>query len=59
MLAAKEPTMQELLSKMRKTNITYNFKNKGDNVHHEILLPEYADKKFLSVSEFMNEVEKM
>jgi hypothetical protein len=41
-----------------KTNITYNFKNKGGNVHHEILLPEYADKKFLSVSEFMNEVER-
>lgn len=44
--------------KYEKTNVTYNFKNKGDNVHHEILLPEYADKKFLSVSEFMNEVER-
>ena len=44
--------------KDEKTNIIYNFKNKEDNVYHKILLPEYADKKFLYVSEFMNEIEK-
>lgn len=40
------------------TNVTYNFSNKGDNVYHTILLPEYVDKKFNSISEFMNEVER-
>lgn len=44
--------------KDKKTSITYNFKNKGDNVYHKVLLPEYADKKFLSVSQLMNEVEE-
>ena len=43
--------------KDNKTNITYNFKHKGDNVYHTILLPEHADKRFASVTEFMNEVE--
>ena len=40
------------------TNVTYNFSNKGDNVYHAILLPEYVDKKFNSISELMNEVER-
>ena len=40
------------------TNITYNFSNKGDNVYHAMLLPEHADQKFNSVSEFTNEVER-
>jgi hypothetical protein len=31
--------------KDERSNITYNFKNKGDNVYHNILLPEYVDKK--------------
>ena len=39
------------------TNITYNFKHKGDNVYHTVLLPEHADKRFNSVAKFMNEVE--
>lgn len=43
--------------KDNKTNITYNFKHKGDNVYHTVLLPEHADKRFNSVAEFMNEVE--
>lgn len=43
--------------KDNKTNITYNFKHKGDNVYHAVLLPEHADKRFNSVAEFMNEVE--
>jgi hypothetical protein len=43
--------------KDEKTNVTYNFSHKGDNVYHTILLPEYANKKFSSVSEFMNLVE--
>jgi hypothetical protein len=42
-----------------KTNITYNFQRKDDNVHHEILLPEYVDKKFKNVSTLMNEVERI
>jgi len=33
-------------------------KNKGDNVYHKILLPEHVDKKFNSISELMNEVER-
>jgi len=45
--------------KDEKTNITYNFSHKGDNVYHAILLPEYVNKKFLSVSELMNEVERV
>ena len=44
--------------KDERSNITYNFKNKGDNVYHAILLPEHVDKKFNSISEFMNEVER-
>ena len=43
--------------KDNKTNVTYNFKHKGDNVYHTVLLPEHADKRFASVAEFMNEVE--
>jgi hypothetical protein len=41
-----------------KTGEVYNFQKKGDNAYHKILLPEYADKKFNSISEFMNEVER-
>ena len=43
--------------KDNKTNVTYNFKHKGDNVYHTVLLPEHADKRFNSLAEFMNEVE--
>jgi len=43
--------------KDEKTNVTYNFSHKGDNVYHTVLLPEHANKKFSSVSEFMNLVE--
>ena len=45
--------------KDEKTNVTYNFSHKGDNVYHAILLPEYINKKFLSISELMNEVERV
>ena len=44
--------------KDQQTGVIYNFLKKGDNVYHEILLPEYADKKFHSVSEFMNLIER-
>ena len=44
--------------KDQQTGVIYNFSKKGDNVYHEILLPEYADKKFHSVSEFMNLIER-
>jgi Ti-type conjugative transfer relaxase TraA len=43
--------------KDQKTNITYNFSNRGDNVYHEILLPEVVDQKFKNISELMNAVE--
>ena len=41
----------------QKTNITYNFSNRLDNVYHQILLPEYVDQKFKNLSELMNAVE--
>ncbi|HJK87185.1 MAG TPA: AAA family ATPase [Candidatus Megaira endosymbiont of Nemacystus decipiens] len=44
--------------KDQRTNVTYNFSEKGDNVYHEILLPEYVSTKFKSVSELMNLVEE-
>lgn len=47
-----------IIIKDQKTNITYNFRNKGDNVHHEILLPEGVDKKFKNSAVLMNEVER-
>ena len=43
--------------KDEKTNVTYNFSHKGDNVYHTVLLPQHVNKKFSSVSEFMNLVE--
>ena len=43
--------------KDQKTNITYNFSNKGDNVYHEIIIPEGVDQKFKNISELMNAVE--
>ena len=41
----------------QKTNITYNFSNRGDNVYHDILLPNGIDQKFKNISELMNAVE--
>ena len=40
-----------------KTNITYNFSNRGDNVYHQILLPAGVDRKFENIIELMNAVE--
>jgi len=40
-----------------KTNITYNFSNRPDNVYHEILLPEHVDRRFKNLSELMNTIE--
>lgn len=40
------------------TNVIYNFQNKGDNVYHEIMLPEGVDQKYKSVAELMNEIER-
>lgn len=28
------------------SNISYNFSDRGDNVYHNILLPDYVDQKF-------------
>ena len=41
-----------------RTNITYNFQKRGDNVYHEILLPEEVDQKFKNTQILMNEVER-
>ena len=43
----------------KKTGEVFNFKNKGDNVYHEVLLPEGVNKKFKSISEFSNAVEQI
>ena len=43
--------------KDEKTNIIYNFQNRGDNVYHVILLPDHVDKKFKNTAVLMNEVE--
>ena len=40
-----------------KTNVTYSFFNRGDNVYHKILLPDHIDKKFKNISVLMNTVE--
>jgi len=40
------------------TNVIYNFQNKGDNVYHEIMLPEGVDQKYKSVAVLMNEIER-
>ena len=40
-----------------KTNIVYNFQNRGDNVYHAILLPDYVNPKFKNTSELMNAIE--
>lgn len=41
-----------------RTNVTYNFQKRGDNVYHEILLPEGVDQKFKNTQILMNEVER-
>lgn len=41
-----------------KTNINYNFSNRGDNIYHEIFLPTGVVEKFKSSKILMNEVER-
>ncbi|MDC0864330.1 AAA family ATPase [Rickettsiaceae bacterium] len=36
----------------------FNFTNHGGNAYHEMLLPEYVDKKFKNAEGFSNEVER-
>ncbi|CAN0566712.1 unnamed protein product, partial [Ectocarpus sp. 12 AP-2014] len=48
-----------LTIKDNSTNIIYNYKNKGDNVYHEILLPEGVSNKFKSSDKLMNEIERI
>ena len=45
--------------KDEKTNVIYNFQNRGDDVYHEILLPDHVDKKFKNTAVLMNEVERL
>ena len=42
----------------QKTNVTYNFSDRKDNVYHEILLPDYVDSKFKLTTNLMNLVEE-
>jgi hypothetical protein len=44
--------------KDERTNVTYNFTSRGDNVYHTVLLPEGVDKKFKDRAILMNEVER-
>lgn len=39
--------------------VIYNFQGKGDNVYHEILLPDGADQKFKDTKTLMNAIEKI
>lgn len=48
-----------LIIKDERTNITYNFSTKGDNVYHAVLLPNYVDQKFKDPRVLMNEVERL
>ncbi|MCZ6924021.1 MAG: AAA family ATPase [Rickettsia endosymbiont of Ixodes persulcatus] len=48
-----------LIIKDERTNITYNFSKKGDNVYHAVLLPSHVDQKFKNPSILMNEVERI
>ena len=40
-----------------KTGEIFNFTKRGDNVYHEMLLPDHVDRKFKNPSELMNAVE--
>ena len=40
-----------------KTGEVFDFRSRGDNVHHTMLIPEHVDKKFKNLSELMNAVE--
>ncbi|KJV62566.1 AAA domain protein [Rickettsia amblyommatis str. Ac/Pa] len=48
-----------LIIKDERTNITYNFSKKGDNVYHAVLLPSHVDQKFKDPRVLMNEVERL
>jgi len=41
-----------------RTGKVFNFTNHGGNAYHEMLLPEYVDKKFKNAEGFSNEVER-
>ena len=45
--------------KDEQSNITYNFSNRGDNVYHEVLLPEHVNKRFSDISVLMNAIEQI
>ena len=40
-----------------KTGEVFDFRSRGDNVHHTMLIPEHVDKKFKNLSELMNAIE--
>ena len=42
-----------------RTGEIFDFSDRGGGVYHEILLPEYVDKKFKDISVLANEVEKV
>ncbi|WP_371256048.1 MobA/MobL family protein [Rickettsia endosymbiont of Ixodes scapularis] len=55
----KDAYNARLIIKDERTNITYNFSKKGDNVYHAVLLPNYVDQKFKDPRILMNEVERL
>ena len=42
-----------------KTGVVYNWQRRSDNVYHDIMLPDYVDKKFKNAAVLANEVEKI
>ena len=40
------------------TGVIYNWQRRSDNVYHDILLPDYVDRKFKNAAVFANEVER-
>ena len=48
-----------MVVKDERTNVTYNFSKKGDNVYHAVLLPTRVDQKFKDPRVLMNEVERI
>ncbi|MDA9163616.1 AAA family ATPase [Rickettsiaceae bacterium] len=41
-----------------RTGEVFDFSDRGDNVYHEVILPQHVDKKFKNISILSNEVER-
>lgn len=47
-----------IVIKDERSNSTYNFSKKGDNVYHTVLVPDYVDQEFKNSKVLMNEAER-